>query len=643
MPLRKGTGVPRAAEARGGGDSNRPADLLGEVIDALSEGLAIFDENAALVRCNEEYRRLNPLVADLVRPGLAWDLLLRELAVRAGMGAAARDRLQWMEARLADGDPHAQPLQVEFGGGQVHEIVMRLTATGGFVLVQRDVTERVRMAAMDREADTLLREVLEACPASLVMARVGDGRIIYRSPAATELLGTTRHSQDHFASREERADFITALLPDGHVDEMTITAIRSDGSRFPCLLSARLIEYRGDEVVVSSMVDISKEVGLRRTLAEQREQLFQTEKMSALGELLAGVAHELNNPLSVVVGHAMMLREQESDPAIRRRIGKITEAAGRCAAVVQSFLAMAREQPVRSAALDLGEAVAAAVENLRQGAGGLTVDVQVQLPDDLPTLQGDLQQLTQVMINLLANADQAIAQSGVGGRVRVSARGDADAGFVEIRVDDDGPGIPAEIRRRVFEPLFTTKGAGQGTGIGLAFCQRVVHAHGGTITVADSEAGATFVVRLPVARQPEVPRPAESSPQCTGAVGRVLVIDDEPDVANLIREILVHDGFTVDCVTDAEAGLALLETRSYAIVLTDLNMPGVSGREFYERVAGEHPGLAARIGFVTGDAMNPAVRSFLDRSGRPFLEKPVAPEELRRLARSMIGPSAAAR
>jgi signal transduction histidine kinase len=373
-------------------------------------------------------------------------------------------------------------MELHLPTGGVRDVTMHPTAAGGFIVTQRDTTKGRLYEATDREADVLLRKVLEACPANVVMSRIGDGQILYRSPAATELFGNARRYYHHFASREERADLITALLPDGRVDNVQITGIRADGTPVPCAVSARLIDYRGEDVVVSSTLDISKEVGLQKRLAAQRERIFEAEKMSALGELLAGVAHELNNPLSVVVGHALMMRDEMADqPDALRRLAKIGDAAERCARIVKSFLAMAPQMPARLAPLDLAETVAAAIDALRQSPGGLSSTVEVQVPADLPPILGDVDQVAQVFINLLSNADQAIAGAGLEGHIVVSGRLDADERLAEIRVADNGPGVPEAVRSRIFHPLFTTKEMGKGTGIDLAFCHRVAVSHNGQI------------------------------------------------------------------------------------------------------------------------------------------------------------------
>jgi signal transduction histidine kinase/ActR/RegA family two-component response regulator len=609
------------------------APLLSDVIEALPIGIAVFDDTAALLRFNPTFVSMNAALAGILRPGLDWAVMLREWHGRGVLSRRDQDRLAALEAALSDGiEP--PPIEIEGTPGQCFEIALRATRGDGFVMVQSDTSLRRRSEQSQKEAEELLRNVLEACPANVIMSRVADGQILYRSPAATELLGTARSTHEHFARREERADFVTALLPMGRVDDMPVTGVRADGTRFPCLVSARLIDHRGDDVVVSSTVDISKEIALRKTLAEQREQIFLAEKMSALGELLAGVAHELNNPLSVVVGHALMMREDTADPEVLRRIDKIGSAAERCSRIVKSFLAMARQQPVRLRPTDLAETARQAVEALIHGPDGLSTKVEIDIVE-APPVHGDEHQITQVVLNLLANADQAIRDSATGGRIRISAFPDPGGRTVTLTVADDGPGIAEGIRSRIFDPLFTTKEVGRGTGIGLAFCHRIVTAHGGRIRFEPGDPGARFHVTLPVSQGAPSTGATADPDTVAPAVTSVLVVDDEPDVAELIREILSRDGFEVQSAESGEAALRCLAEGSFSLILTDLNMPGMGGRAFYETLLRIDPEQASRVAFVTGDTMSPQVRSFLDAASCPTLEKPIVPADLRRLVAVM--------
>jgi len=610
--------------------------LFRELIDGFPHGIALFDADALLTYYNPAMLRLNPRLEDIFEPGLPWDRLLVEMVARGVLDRDDQQRLSQLESTLDQNDrPNARQV-VEMRDQGYHEMLLVAVTGGGFVLDQRDVTKREMADEQDREADALLRQVMEACPANLVMSRMDDGQIIYRSPAAREVLGPGKKVNEHFVKQADLADFVTALLPQGRLDEVFTTLKDTDGITFPALVSSRLIEYRGEDVAVSSLVDITKEVEMRKMLAAQRERIFETEKMSALGELLAGVAHELNNPLSVVVGHALMLREETDDPEIMRRVGQIEAAAERCAKIVKSFLAMAREQKVEKQSLDLSELLDNALRTISEGDMQFGLDISRDIPAEAPMVYGDAGQLEQVFTNLLINAQQAVFKSGSAGGVAVAARPDRGRKLMVIDFKDDGPGIPAHIGKRVFEPLFTTKEVGQGTGIGLAFCHRVLTAHGGSIELIASEVGAHFRIHLPLAGEDLAGNEESAGKLEDSGRGHVLVIDDETDVAELISEILRRDGYSVDTVHSGEDGLEALADANYDAMLVDIKMPGIGGQGFLERVKAERPELVNRIAFVTGSTMSPDSRGFLDNSGCPYLEKPVAPADIRALAQQIV-------
>lgn len=617
--------------------AERAPALLADAIEALHEGFALFDAAGGLVMCNARFREMNAPIAGLLVPGASFSLLLHEAVAHGMIDASTGQRLGWAEARLEPGAAR-EAIEAEIMGGAIISVSFSATRAGGFTLTLRDVTARRRLAEEERMGDAMLRQVLEACPAAVLMARLADGQVLYRAPAATDLVGPVRALNAIFDSREERADFVTALMPDGRVDAMPITA-RNGTRRFPAALSARLIEHRGADVVVASLVDRSQELAMRAELARQRETIFQNEKMSALGELLAGVAHELNNPLSVVVGHALMLREETADAEVLRRIDKIGQAAERCTRIVKSFLAMAREETAVLVPVDLDAVVLTALDALRHGPGGLGARIETALAGALPPVLADADQLAQVVMNLVTNADQAIAGTGQPGTIRLATRD--LGGRVELVVEDDGPGVPEDLRARIFDPFFTTKEVGQGTGLGLALCHRVVSRLRGRIEIDDRPGGgAVFALRLPVAVQAPAPSAEAGVEPAPVGPARVLLIEDEDGVASLIQEIMNKSGFDVTRAASGEEGLLRATEGDFAVILSDLAMPGIGGRGFYEALARSHPRLACRVAFVTGDTMSPSARAFLDATGRPRLEKPIAPADLRALMRRMLAEAA---
>ena len=424
---------------------------------------------------------------------------MAEIERKGVLSPKACNELRLVEERYLLDDAGAPKVGASLSDGSRADIALSALSNGGFAM-------RLSLVASfddeEREIEQVMAKVLEACPTSLTMARIGDGQILYRSPAATELLGKGMNSHDHFARREDRADFVTALLPDSRVDDMRMTGRTGDGNEFPASISARLIDYRGEDVVVYSILNLTDDIALQSELAHQKDLTFRAEKMSALGEMLAGVAHELNNPLSIVVGNMLILKEEELPQGILGRVDKVSDAAERCVRIVRSFLAMARERPLVLADVSPVILVDTAIDSYMADAEGTNVDIVSRVSDDLPDLRVDETQVVQVLSNLFINASQAIAETGVGDQITVDAKMIEKPRRLQITVEDNGPGVPPEIADKIFDPLFTTKSAGKGTGVGLALCNRIIVSHGGTISVRKEErAGACFVLNLPVSDQ----------------------------------------------------------------------------------------------------------------------------------------------
>jgi PAS domain S-box-containing protein len=509
----------------------------------------------------------------------------------------------------------------------------------------RDVTERQRAVEALRASEARFRGIAEAHPVPVVISGI-EGTVLYLSPGAERLFGApageiaARPASAYYADPADRARLVAEIHERGRVDQMEVTLRRRDGAIFPASITAREIDYEGVRAILSGIQDLTERRLAEDEIARQREALHQSEKLAALGSLLAGVAHELNNPLSVVVGQSVLMEDTAADERARARAAKIRSAADRCARIVRSFLALARHRPPERAELRLDEVVESALELVFYGIRTDGIEVSLDLRRDLPRLLGDPDQLNQVVTNLLVNARQALAPAAgaapaAGRRIAVStgfvpAANGAEAGWVELRVADNGPGVPEAIRSRVFEPFFTTKG--DGTGVGLSLCHGIVAAHGGTVAVeATPGGGATFVVRLPAA--PAAAAAQSPGPRPGGAPAparRVLVVDDEPDIALVLAEALEADGHRVDVAEDGLDALDRLAAEgSYDVVFSDLRMPRLDGPGFYRAVEREHPGLLGRIVFVTGDTLGPAVRGFLEETGAAVVEKPFSLGDVR--------------
>ena len=371
---------------------------------------------------------------------------------------------------------------------------------------------------------------------------------------------------------------------------------------------------------------------------ERTEQLLQTEKLAAMGQLLAGVAHELNNPLSVVIGQASLLRHAAGEGPAAVRAEKIAQAAERCGRIVKNFLALARQRPPERQQVRLNQVVEEAVELLAYQLRVDDVEVALDVAPDLPDLWADPHQLHQVIVNFLTNASQAMRVTPPPRSITITTRFDPAQARVHLRVADTGPGIPPEVQRRIFEPFFTTKPPGQGTGLGLSLCHGIIEGHGGSIQAESvPKGGAVFLVELPVAAPPPIApeaRVAESLRPIRGKT--VLVVDDEPEVASMLAEMLSADGHAVDTAGNGAIALEKLGERTYDLILSDMKMPELDGPGLYRELERRYPELTRRVLFLTGDTLGPDITEFLERTGARSLNKPFALEEARRVVQQVL-------
>ena len=723
-------------------------ELLTEAFEALEEGIAIYDADERLVAFNQRYKDLLGPMSDMIQPGMHWRDLIHGCVKRGVVSEKHESGADWEEVSQIDRDAGAKRSEIRQLDDRFFELSYHPTKSGGFVVTRTDVTDKHNAELRAEERDRLLSRILESNPIPVVMARASDGKVVYQSPAAVEMVGVvedtrpvfidpkarpaylellhkngkvedfrtkfhapdgsvlsvsltgvmiefggetcvvssmtdltevlerealirqvveafpapvlmnraesgeiiyrspelvslfgpSQNARDFYVDPEKRHGFIEALRKTGSVTDYRSEFKNAQGEPFSAAVSGRLTEWNGEEVLVTFTRDLTHQLEIEEELEHQREQMFQNEKMMALGGLMAGVAHELNNPLSVVVGHAMMLQDEVRDPDILRKTRKISNAAERCAKIVKAFLTMARHEPARMDETDLNEVIETAVEVVRYGDTLGMAEIEISLDPATTRICADPDQLTQVVINLVLNAAQSIGDRP--GRIRIASMPLPEG--ARLVVEDDGPGIPEDIRARIFEPFFTTKGVGKGTGIGLAMCHRIVAAHKGSIAVeAPKSGGARFVITLPCNKK--TTRDAPDVPVTEGSkkTAHILVIDDERDVADLNAEILARSGFKTHVVYDAREALETLDGDRYDAVLSDLNMPDVDGRAVYEAILDRYPDLAGRTGFLTGDTMGKGSQAFLSEAKRPYIEKPVSPKELREFVTRLIAGSAA--
>lgn len=518
----------------------------------------------------------------------------------------------------------------------------RVIGAGGFAV---DITAQKRAQAELAASEARFRTIAELQPVPLTITRLADRKVMFANRAyyATFGLDPAEIAGDFdrnllYEDPAEREAIFAALGRGCSVEGRSLRMRAKNGRVFPVVFEARPIVYDGEACGVAAMQDVSELEAAEAEIRRQREALHQTEKLSALGTLLAGVAHELNNPLSVVVGYASLLREQTEDAAVRARAERIHTAAERCARIVKTFLAMARQKPPAWGVVRAEEVIEAALELAGYQLRSVGVEVERDFAPGLPAIWGDADQLHQVLTNLVVNAHQALLQVAPPRRLRLSVRR-LGPDRVAITVEDNGPGMSEEVRQRIFEPFFTTKPQGVGTGVGLAVCHGIVGAHRGRIEVESAPGAGTRVrVVLPIAEAegPAAPAPALESPERRPARARILVVDDEAEIAELVAERLRGRGFAVETAASGRAALDRLAREEADAIVTDLRMPEVDGPALLEEVRRRYPRLAGRIVIVTGDALSAEVGDLAREAGLPVLEKPLDLEVLEARLRDLL-------
>jgi len=398
---------------------------------------------------------------------------------------------------------------------------------------------------------------------------------------------------------------------------------------------------------------------LQRTQAR----LVQSEKMSAVGQLVSGVAHELNNPLTAVMGYSQLLESADLNPRARQDLEKIRHAADRCSRIVKDLLTFSQQYRPERVSISVNDLLDQTLAMRSYHLRGQNIRVIRDYDVELPPITGDPHRLQEVFVNLLTNAEQSMSEAHGRGilTVRTTMRTgepeppptgqppalDVPAPALRIEFEDDGKGIPHEVMEHIFDPFFTTREVGQGTGLGLSICYGIIGEHHGRIWAENRKegTGTRFVLELPVptderSKSPESavveePKVRETDISLTRGK-RILAVDDEEAVASLLQRILERLGCRVITALSGEEALAHLDAEEFDVIVSDLKMPGMSGQELYLHLKENRPEVAERFIFVTGDVITPGTSDFIQASGRPSLSKPFTSGEIAVVLQEML-------
>ncbi|NUP69885.1 MAG: response regulator [Gemmatimonadaceae bacterium] len=476
-----------------------------------------------------------------------------------------------------------------------------------------------------RQAEWRFRTLFRAAPDAVLTVLQTTGRVREANDAVREVFGL----EPHQVVGRQLLDLL--LASDRPLLEDALTRAFAGP---PARVEVHVTTPQGPPRVVALAVSRLPEADppsallVARDMTHERElrvRLMESDRLAAVGELVAGVAHEVNNPLSSISAFAqLLLRDGTLTPSQRESLEVIRGETIRASQVVKDLLAFARRSEPQSAPLDLNAVVGRTLRMRQYQFNEAAVRVESELAADLPAVMGDARQLQQVCLNLLTNAVQAMSPAGGVLRVRTYQTDDR----VRLEVQDTGPGIAGSARAHIFEPFFTTKKEGEGTGLGLSVSYGIVTSHGGTIEVAETgPQGTTFRVSLPAASgtaSHEKERDAAPAALRSPLAGiKLLFVDDEPALRNGMQAFGEMRGFTVLTASDGTAALETARTTGVDAVVCDLRMPGMDGYAFHEQLRQERPGLASRTVFITGDVVaTTSSRSSVAR--QPVLTKPFA-------------------
>jgi two-component system cell cycle sensor histidine kinase/response regulator CckA len=509
-------------------------------------------------------------------------------------------------------------------------------------MVVRDLTERKQAEEALRQSEERYRTILEQMDESYYEVDLA-GNLTFVNDALCRRLGHTREELIGMNYRaytpKDRIDntfktFNQVFRTGQPVIGYPAAAIASDGSmRF---VERSIFPLRDGEGKIIGFRGISHDVTERVRAEEDRKQLELkaqiTGRLASVGEMTAGVAHEINNPLTAVTGYAQLLMDREDiPPDIRNDLAAINDGARRVAGIVQRLLAFSRQTKPERKLVDINELIESTLVLRAYHLRVNNIEIVTRLAHDLLETVVDPGQIQQVLLNLIVNAETEMKLAHGKGKLTITT--EKINNTITISVKDDGPGIKPEVMDRIFDPFFTTRETGQGTGLGLSLCYGIVTGHNGKI-YAESKPGkgATFIFELPVIIKPKPLKPPEKVIEKSQKVGkaRILVVDDEQVVRDVVNRVLTAEGHKVETAGNANDAMKKIESKRYDLILADIKMPGINGVELYKRIQKINKSLARKVVFITGDIMGADTEKFLSETKVAHIEKPFDAERLKK-------------
>ena len=543
--------------------------------------------------------------------------------------------------------------QAAAAGFLISAVLQLLIAVSMIILVleqvrfthqKRDLFVREKLQNKVWFTEERYQRLFQQAHEAIVIAARNDLRILELNNAAENLLGTNVRQ----ATTQSLIAFCQIKIPpekapqSGHqwfeliCSQQPLNLVHKNGTLIPADTIGAPVEFGGQSAYQFFFRAITDRLRLE-------QQLRQAEKLSSMGQMISGVAHELNNPLAVIGGYLeVILASHVLSDKTRVDLAKVAHESSRATRLVRNFLAFARSQPAHRQMANINELITGVVELRKFDLSLANVRIEVVLNQFIPATSIEPDQIQQVLIILINNAMQAMTGRPEPRGIRLSTS--LNEGIIRITVEDNGPGVPPEIESRIFEPFFTTKEVGVGTGLGVSISHGIMTEHGGHIHYERAAlGGAAFVLELPIVSV-EVPLDSTRLVSATGGLAqaaprpeKILVVDDEKSIMEMLGEMLGLLGYTPSLCNSASEGLKQIGETKFDLVLSDLRMPEIDGPQFYRRAMELDARLERRFIFLTGDTVNEETKSFLRSTGQPFLAKPFRLASIEEVTRQILG------
>lgn len=517
---------------------------------------------------------------------------------------------------------------------QTHQTTLKKIQTG----YHERAVLRTKVASTEERYRTLFDQANEA----IIITNADDFRITELNRAAERLLGISRAD----TARQSLTAFCQIKNASGPAPETgaewfqiicrqrPLNLIRKNGGIVPVEVDGARVEFDGRASFQFYLRELTERARLE-------QQLRQAEKLSALGQMISGVAHELNNPLAVIKGYLeLILAHHQLNPQTRADLEKAVQESHRAAKLVGNFLSFAREQPPHRERVNFNSLIERVLELRKFDLMVAGVNLKLDLDSALPETLADPDQFQQILVNLINNALHAVVD--VAGSHQLIIKTETKLEMVRVIVEDNGPGVPPELVAKIFEPFFTTKEVGTGTGLGLSIAHSIMTEHKGRIVYHPSSlGGAAFVLEFPKVAELKTEMKEficvkTNAPTMVETHAEILILDDEPAIAEMLSEMLEIIGYNATICHAPLRALELLGKRHFDVILSDFRMPGMNGQQFYEAVQKRFPSLTSHVVFLTGDLVNDSTRSFLESTGNPHLAKPFQLDTVRQTIAQII-------